>query len=512
MKQFDYVLVGSGIAGLYTALLAREQGSVLILTKGNLEECNTRHAQGGIAAPIGANDSPDLHFKDTIAAGDGLCNEEAVRILTTEAPDRIADLVNIGVPFDTQEGKIALTMEAAHSVARILHAGGDATGEHIEVTLSKHVRATDIRVMEQYLATDILLEKGQAVGVRTLNCSNGKLEEFNSTRIILATGGGGRLFRFNTNSEIATGDGVALAFKAGAEIADMEFFQFHPTALFKPGVPPFLISEAVRGEGGILRNINGRRFMYDYTPEGELAPRDVVARSILYEMQKTNTDHVFIDVTHLPRSLTASRFPHIYQFCLENGIDITRVPVPVAPAAHYMMGGVRVNTWGETSIPGLFATGETACTGVHGANRLASNSMLEVLVFSKRILQRNRGNSHQAPVRPVSDEYRALPRRKLPASFPAPTLDALQNLMWDNVGILRNREGLTQATQVLAAWQRTLPPPSDRASHELSNMAITGRLMAEAALLREESRGAHFRSDFPQKSPAWQHHIIFTQK
>jgi L-aspartate oxidase len=511
VKRFDYILVGSGIAGLYTALLAREQGSVVILTKGNLEECNTRHAQGGIAAPIGANDSPDLHFKDTIAAGDGLCNEEAVRILATEAPDRIADLVNIGVPFDTQEGKIALTMEAAHSVARILHAGGDATGEHIEVTLSKHVRATDIKVMEQYLVTDILLEKGQAVGVRALNCSNGKLEEFGSTRIILATGGGGRLFRFNTNSDIATGDGVALAFKAGAEIADMEFFQFHPTALYKPGVPPFLISEAVRGEGGILRNINGRRFMYDYTPEGELAPRDVVARSILYEMQKTNTDHVFIDVTHLPRSLTASRFPHIYQFCLENGIDITRVPVPVAPAAHYMMGGVRVNTWGETSIPGLFATGETACTGVHGANRLASNSMLEVLVFSKRILQRARGNSHQA-ARPVSDEYRTLPRRKLPASFPAPTLDALQNLMWDNVGIIRDREGLTQATQVLAAWQRTLPPPSDRASHELSNMAITGRLMAEAALLREESRGAHFRSDFPQKSPAWQHHIVFTQK
>ena len=513
MKQFDYILVGSGIAGLYTALLAREQGNVLILTKGNIEECNTRHAQGGIAAPIGANDSPDLHFKDTIAAGDGLCNEEAVRILSTEAPDRIADLVNMGVPFDTQDGKIALTLEAAHSVPRILHAGGDATGEHIEVTLSKRVRATDIKVMEQYLATDILMEKGQAGGVRALNCRTGKLEEFSGRWIILATGGGGRLFRFNTNSEIATGDGIALAFKAGAEIADMEFFQFHPTALYKPGVPPFLISEAVRGEGGILRNINGRRFMYDYTPEGELAPRDVVARSILYEMEKTKTDHVLIDVTHLARSLTASRFPHIYQFCLEHGMDITRVPVPVAPAAHYMMGGVRVNTWGETNIQGLFATGETACTGVHGANRLASNSMLEVLVFSKRILEKTHGgNRSSAAAKPAGDEYRVLPRRKLPAGVPEPTLAGLQSLMWDKVGIIRTRDGLMEAAQALAAWQKTLPPPSDRATHELCNMVITGRLMSEAALVREESRGAHFRNDYPQKSVAWQHHIVFTQK
>ena len=512
MKQFDYILVGSGIAGLYTALLARAQGSVLILTKGNLEECNTRHAQGGIAAPIGANDSPDLHFKDTIAAGDGLCDEEAVRILATEAPDRIADLVNLGVPFDTLDGKIALTMEAAHSVPRILHAGGDATGEHIEVTLSKRVRATDIKVMEQYLATDILVEKGRATGVRALDCTSGKLEEFSGKCIILATGGGGRLFRFNTNSEIATGDGIALALKAGAEIADMEFFQFHPTALYKPGVPPFLISEAVRGEGGILRNTNMRRFMYDYTPEGELAPRDVVARSILYEMEKTGSDHVFIDVTHLPRSLTASRFPHIYQFCMQNGMDITRVPVPVAPAAHYMMGGVKVNTWGETSIPGMFATGETACTGVHGANRLASNSMLEVLVFSKRILERTRSGPSPAGARCPTDDYRTLRRRKALAKFPAPSLETLQNLMWDRVGIMRTREGLSEAAQVLATWQKTLPPPTDRATHELANMTVTGRLMAEAALLREESRGAHFRSDFPQKSPAWQHHIIFSQK
>ena len=400
MSYYDYIMVGSGIAGLYTALLAKAQGSVLIINKGNIDECNTKYAQGGIAAPVGKNDSPKLHFQDTIAAGGGLCDEEAVHILSNEAPDRIADLVNFGVPFDTMDGQIALAMEAAHSVPRILHAGGDATGEHIEVTLSNRVRSSRIEVLENFLATDILTEKGRVRGIRALDCRTGSTEEFECRSLILATGGGGQLFRFNTNSEIATGDGIALAFKAGAEIIDMEFFQFHPTALHIPGVTPFLISEAVRGEGGILRNAEGRRFMPDYTPEGELAPRDVVARSILYEMQKTGSDHVFIDITHLPASVTTTRFPHIYRFCLDHGLDITRVQVPVAPAAHYMMGGIKVNSWGETNIAGLFATGEVACTGVHGANRLASNSMLEVLVFSKRIIEKTgRRASTGAPVK-----------------------------------------------------------------------------------------------------------------
>jgi L-aspartate oxidase len=513
LKRFDYILVGSGIAGLYTALLAREHGTVLILTKGTIEECNTKHAQGGIAAPIGANDSPALHFQDTIAAGDGLCNEEAVKILASEAPDRIADLVNLGVPFDTLDGKIALTTEAAHSVPRILHAGGDATGEYIEVTLSKRVRATDIKVLEQYLATEVVVEGGRAVGIRALNCKNGKIEEFAGRAIILATGGGGQLYKFNTNSEIATGDGIALAFEAGAEITDMEFFQFHPTAFFKPGVPPFLISEAVRGEGGILRNINMRRFMYDYTPEGELAPRDVVARSIVYEMEKTGSDHVYVDVTHLSRSLITSRFPHIYRFCLENGLDIAKVPVPVAPAAHYMMGGVKVNTWGETSIPGLFATGETACTGVHGANRLASNSMLEVLVFSKRIMEGTQnGNGGAVHKRLVNGDYRVMPRHKSPKTVTMPKAEDVQSLMWDKVGIIRTRDSLLEAVQTLAGWHKILPPPTTRISNELHNMVVTGRMIAEGAFAREESRGAHFRSDFPRKSTAWQHHIVFTKQ
>jgi L-aspartate oxidase len=512
VSYYDYILVGSGIAGLYTSLLAKEQGRVLIITKGNIDDCNTKHAQGGIAAPIGQNDSPELHFQDTIAAGDGLCDEEAVRILATEAPNRISDLVDLGVPFDTVDGQIALTTEAAHSRARILHAGGDATGEHIEVTLSSRVRSSGIRVLENCLATDVLINKGSACGVRTLDCRTGSVEEFESRALIMATGGAGQLFRFNTNSEIATGDGIALAFEAGAEITDMEFFQFHPTALRLPGVAPFLISEAVRGEGGILRNVNGRRFMQDYTPEGELAPRDVVARSILQEMEKTDSDHVFIDVTHLPRQLTLTRFPHIYRFCLDHGLDITQTPAPVAPAAHYMMGGIRVNTWGETNVAGLFATGEVACTGVHGANRLASNSMLEVLVFSKRIIERVRQGT--GTITPESGQRRKVHRRLnqwlTGKKISPPTVTDLQTLLWDKVGIVRNRESLTEAAETLAAWQEVLPTPSDRTSYELKNLIIAGRLMTEAALLREESRGAHFRTDFPQSSPDWLCHLVFT--
>jgi len=509
MNYYDYIIVGSGIAGLYTALLAKEHGSVLILTKGSIDDCNTKHAQGGIAAAIGKKDSPELHFQDTIAAGDGLCDEEAVRILVNEAPDRVTDLVNLGVPFDTVNGEVALTIEAAHSVPRILHAGGDATGEHIEVTLSNQVRASKIQVLEDCLANEILLEKGTVKGIKALDCRTGSIEEFECRFLILATGGAGQLFKFNTNSDIATGDGIALAFNAGTEIVDMEFFQFHPTALRLPGVTPFLISEAVRGEGGILRNVDGHRFMPDYTPEGDLAPRDVVARSTLYEMKKTGSDRVFIDITHLPPSVTTTRFPHIYRVCLDHGLDITKGLIPVAPAAHYMMGGIKVNTWGETNIAGLFATGETACTGVHGANRLASNSMLEVLVFSKRIMEKT---IKEATSSQGVEVHHLLRERQPPKVMPKPSFAALQQLHWDEVGIIRNKKGLTKAADILAAWQRSLPQPTDRPSYELNNLALTGRLVIEAALLREESRGAHFRSDFSQSLPQWQRHIVFISK
>jgi L-aspartate oxidase len=507
---YDYVIVGSGIAGLYTALLAKDAGSVLILTKGSIEDCNTRHAQGGIAAPIGKNDSPDLHFQDTMNAGDGLCDPEAVRILVTEAPDRIADLIKFGVPFDTLDGEIALTREAAHTVPRILHAGGDATGEHIELTLSQRVRMSSIKVLENCLATQILMDSGKVKGVRALDARTGLVEDYDCRFVIIATGGSGRLFKYTTNSDVATGDGITLAFQTGAEITDMEFFQFHPTAVRLPGVAPFLISEAVRGEGGILRNVEGNRFMPDYTPEAELAPRDVVARSIMYEMRKTSSDRVFLDVTHIPARKVATRFPNIYRFCLNHGLDITKGLIPVAPAAHYCMGGVKVNIWGETNIPGLFAAGETACTGVHGANRLASNSLLEVVVFSKRIIERTKESSG-AVTTSVSGQtsYHHLQPHKKLRTAPKVNLTNLQSLMWDKVGIVRSGEGLVKAADILSTWQSLLPQPTDRPSYELSNMVSNARLMSEAALLREESRGAHFRTDFPNSFSDWQKHITF---
>lgn len=513
MNQYDFIIVGSGIAGLYVALLAKDQGSVLLITKGSIDDCNTRYAQGGIAAAVGKNDSPELHFHDTITAGDGLCDEEAVRILVNEAPARIADLVQLGVSFDTLNGEIALTIEGAHSAPRVLHAGGDATGEHIETSLSYRVRSSQTRVLEHFLATEIIVQLGKVSGIRALDCRTGSIGEFGCRSLILATGGAGQLYKFNTNAETATGDGLALAFKAGAEITDMEFFQFHPTALRLPGVMPFLISEAVRGEGALLRNAKGYRFMPDYTPEAELARRDVVARSITYEMKKTGSDKVFIDAAHLSPNVITTRFPHIYRFCLDHGLDITKDLIPVAPAAHYMIGGIKTNTWGETNIVGLFACGETACTGVHGANRLASNSLLEAIVFGKRIIERTKRGA-ETKVNTVSqrtDIRCGLSQRELRKTVSTPTRPALQQMLWDKVGIVRNKKGLIEAASILATWHRSLPQPTDRSSHELSNLILTARLVTEAALVREESRGAHFRSDFPERSPQWQRHIVFRQ-
>jgi L-aspartate oxidase len=511
MNRYDYIVVGSGIGGLYTALMAREHGSVLVITKGSIDDCNTKYAQGGIAAAISKNDSPELHLRDTMNAGDGLSDEATVRILVSEAPARIADLVGYRVPFDTLDGEIALTMEAAHSVPRVLHAGGDATGEHIEVTLSQQVRASGIQVLENFLATEILVEKDKVAGIKALECRTGTIENFECRYLILATGGSGQLFKYNTNSDIATGDGIALAYTAGAEITDMEFFQFHPTALRMPGVIPFLISEAVRGEGGILRNADCRPFMADYHEKGDMAPRDIVARSIVNEMKNSGSDRVFLDITHLPPHTITTRFPHIYRFCLDHGLDITTSLIPVAPAAHYMIGGIKTNSWGETNIAGLFATGEVACTGVHGANRLASNSLLEAIVFSKRIIERTGDKSKERVT--GGDEskniYPSLSRWAIPRELPQVGLAALQQLHWDRVGIIRDKESLEQAACILAAWQQSLTPPTDQPSYEMSNLILTGLLLTEAALIREESRGAHFRSDFPRSKPKWRRHIIW---
>ncbi len=509
MSRYDYIIVGSGIAGLFAALLAKDHGSVLILTKGSIDDCNTKHAQGGIAAPVGPDDSPELHLKDTLAAGAGLVDEEAARILTSEATERIADLVRFGVPFDSEEGRVALGREGAHSRARVLHAGGDSTGAHIELSLSSLARESAVSVNEYSQVEEILTENGVAQGVRTLDERSGRRDTFEARFVILATGGAGRLYKITTNPEVATADGVALAYRAGAQIADMEFIQFHPTALRLPGVPAFLISEAVRGEGGILRNADGRAFMPDYHPQKDLAPRDIVARAIVAEMTKSGRDHVDLDVTHLPAEKVSARFPQIYSYCLERGLDITRQPIPVSPAAHYMMGGVRTNTWGETNLRGLYACGEVACTGVHGANRLASNSLLETIVFSRRAVARTLTNDGPEPL-PVVETV-ALSEAK-DGDGQTADLASMESLMWEDVGIIRSAESLNKARDRLAVWEKELPVPEDRPSHELANLVLAGRLVAEAALMREESRGAHYRTDYPKPRNEWLRHIVFQKR
>jgi len=543
-SSYDYIIVGSGIAGLYAALLARARGSVLVLTKGSIDDCNTRWAQGGIAAPIGAGDSVEKHLRDTIEAGAGLVDEDAARVLTSEAAARIEDLVRLGVPFDTSEGEIALAREGAHSQARVLHAGGDSTGAHIELTLASLARQEGITVLEHTIATEIVTEPPDPAhpsrrlpphpkpihgssgrtgggpmavrGVRALNAMTGETSEYSCRYLVLATGGAGQMYRVSTNPAVATGDGIALAYRAGAEVMDMEFVQFHPTALRLPGVQPFLISEAVRGEGGILRDLRGERFMPEYDERAELAPRDVVARAIVDRMEATGADHVLLDVTHLDRGHVIARFPQIYRFCLDAGLDITREPIPVSPAAHYTMGGVRTNVWGETTLPGLYACGECACTGVHGTNRLASNSLLETVVFAQRVVQRTveapGGRAQPTPGTLVLSEPTV-------SEAGAPSREAAQSLMWDNAGIVRDAGGLSRAKAALSAWDAALAgergagdpkfAPTGRAALELRDLVLCSRLVAEAALLREESRGAHYRTDFPAARDEWRRHLVF---
>jgi len=467
--------------------------------------------------PIGADDSAQRHLEDTVAAGAGLVDPVAARVLAEEAADRIDDLVRFGVPFDTLHGEIALAREGAHSLPRILHAGGDSTGAHMELTLSSLAQQSNITVLEFTLATEILTEpddnvgvhgRAPVVGVRALDERSGRSTDYPCRHLVLATGGAGQLYRVTTNPDVATGNGIALAYRAGAEIMDMEFFQFHPTALKLTGVQPFLISEAVRGEGGLLIDVDGARFMPEYDDRAELAPRDIVARAILDRMQKTGADHVLLDATHLDAARVIARFPQIYRTCLDQGLDITRRPIPVSPAAHYTMGGIRTNVWGETTIPGLYACGECACTAVHGANRLASNSLLETVIFAKRVVQR----TIDAPPKPVGAEPTpdAIDLSEAaPAETPSPSRQAVQSLMWDNIGIVRDGDSLSRAKATLSAWHAALPKPTDRPAHELTDLVACGRLVTEAALIREESRGAHYRSDFPQPHEEWRRHIVF---
>ena len=505
---YDLVVVGSGIAGLYAAIQAREFGaSVLVVTKGAIDEASTRHAQGGIAAAVGPGDSPAAHLADTIEAGAGLVDEEAAHILCFEAADRIKDLVRYGVHFDQTNGEVALGREAAHSASRILHARGDGTGLEIELSLSS-LAQREVTILEHTQANRIVVEDGRIAGIETFTTTTGERRRFGAGRVVLATGGAGQMYRTTTNPVVSTGDGAALAYACGAEVQDMEFTQFHPTALVLPGRPVFLISEAVRGEGALLFSTDGRRFMPDYDPErAELAPRDIVARAAHAEMARTGSDHVLLDITDRDEAWLAARFPQIYATCREAGLDMARDRIPVSPAAHYTMGGVRTNTWGETTVPNLFAVGETACTGAHGANRLASNSLLETVVFAHRTVERLYRQSTPAAAPEATRDVLALAPAR--GGGEPPTAQAVRDLMWRSVGIVRDAEGLRAAAEQLARWAAVLPEPLDRAGYELRSIVTCGRMAAEAALAREESRGAHYRTDFPEPRESWRRHLVF---
>ncbi|MBW5449015.1 L-aspartate oxidase [Cohnella sp. CFH 77786] len=508
----DVIVIGGGIAGLFTAIKASERNRVLMITKKSLFESNTRYAQGGIAAVFSEEDSPEFHLQDTLIAGAGLCDEAAVQILVHEGPQGVQELIRLGTQFDEEEdGQYALTREGAHSQRRILHANGDATGFEIVRALAAKVQANpSIEVWDDHFVLDLLTEDGECRGAIVQKPDGTRVGVFGKA-VVLCTGGTGQLYRYTTNPDVATGDGIAMAYRAGAVIRDMEFIQFHPTSLCYPGAPRFLISEAVRGEGAYLRNIRGERFMDKYHPQLELAPRDVVARAIVEEMEQTKSTYVYIDITHQDPELVRHRFPTIHQYCLKYGLDLTTDWIPVAPAAHYTMGGVRTGLQGETSIGRLYACGEVSSTGVHGANRLASNSLSEAIVFGRRIVE---SINQLEPVRtPMALRYQE-DRQSHP---PGPVVERrlkLQKTMVRWVGLRRNRQGLERA---LDEMKRHLPIYRARLSTqeelEFANLLTCAALAAESALSREESRGAHYREDYPERDDdRWLKHTIIERE
>ena len=495
-SETDFIVVGGGIAGLRAAIGLAEAGRVLVVSKQEVTESNTQYAQGGIAVALSDDDEVELHLQDTIDAGDGLVNVEAARILVEEGPQRIQELIEWGTEFDRSGSKLTFTREAAHSRSRILHAHGDSTGREIGRALVARARTLpNIEFTEFEFTADLCLDGGRVSGVSLL-APDGTQASVRARAVLLATGGAGQVYSDTTNPSVATGDGIAMAYRAGAAISDMEFFQFHPTALSVPGAPRFLLSEALRGEGALLLNPAGERFMQRYHPRAELAPRDVVARAIVREIAASAARPAvaYLDMRHLDSARLRERFPRIYATCRQYGVDITSDLVPVRPAAHYLMGGIKTDLDGRSTISGLYSAGEAACTGVHGANRLASNSLLEGLVFGARVAEAMR-EEQAGSLAKRSDSASAVNAFILD---PKPVLDQLRRAMWEHAGVIRNREGLVNLQAQIADWQRSMGTGSSRQHIELRNLLIVGRLIAESALAREESRGAHFRSDFPE--------------
>jgi L-aspartate oxidase len=509
-RTFDVLVLGGGIAGLTAGIGAARRWRVGLLTKSTFDDTTTFLAQGGIAAALGPTDSPDLHFADTVNAGAGLCDEKAVRVLVSEGPDRVRELMEICPRFDKVDGQLVLGREGAHSVARVVHAGGDATGSEVSSALAEAARmGSRVQLYENEFVIDLLTVSGRCVGALSLNLDDGGLTLNVAMVTILATGGAGQVYGRTTNPRVATGDGAAMAYRAGAAIRDLEFVQFHPTGLALEGQERVqLITEALRGEGAYLRNAAGERFVQKYDERGELASRDVVVRAMVNEMRREGTDHVYLDATHIDAVWLQERFPSVTAALAENGFELATQPIPVAPVCHYFIGGVVTDVWGRTTVPGLYGSGEVASTGVHGANRLASNSLLEGLVFSDRVVR-----DLDRYIGRLGEDVRRL-QFDLPEAATTGGGDVaaarrrLTSVMSSKVGVLRCDADLREALEELSALTSQLRlGPMGEAEYELCNLLTLGTQIAKCALLRVESRGVHLREDYPDADETWRRHI-----
>jgi L-aspartate oxidase len=516
VHNYDVIIIGSGIAGVYTSLELAEKYKIAVLTKETIDMSNSVLAQGGIAVSLDEGDSPRLHFNDTLYAGAGLCNEETVWVLVNEAASNIKRLQRFGVNFDRKTPEeLAFGREAAHSKSRIIHAGDSTGKEVLDKLISEMKSRENIEIKERTFAVDLLTEDGRCRGVIAYDEDCKKLKVYLSKAVVCATGGYGQIYANTTNPEVSTGDGMCIAYRAGAELSDLEFVQFHPTVLFHPENKTFLISEAVRGEGAILRNKDGKRFMPEYHELGELAPRDIVSRSIFAEMKKTGTDHVYLDITFKDREHLEKRFPTIFKTCLGYGIDMSKDYIPVAPTEHYCMGGIKTDVYGRTNIAGFYACGETACNGIHGANRLASNSLLEGLVFGYIISNRisSEADSTESMTDRPSLSFQS--ERKVKDIDVKAAIADIRMTMSTYVGIVRDEEGLKTALDKLNAYDLLVRDMKSETmeSLELHNIVCLSKLVIESALERKESRGAHYRSDYSSRDDEnWKKHIIKSVK